>query len=253
MKYLWSAMLAASTLAAQPVSSYKYTVKGDEKSIEITNVNYEFTKANLVLRSTVKSKEVIGDIGMEATTTVEAWKLGVDIKQKPLYTVTVQGRDPRTLEEEVFVISRGLEEVAWWSVYRVANGAHLFDSYVPVVKFPINRESETTRYAGLEIPEDDKVKDPKMVGVVSYASEAKVIREAVITSDDPKQAQLLRSFADETRTLSHVGEKALTVSFSQNYPSPPATISITIPIVADNLDLQHAQLPPHVHIAAKTH
>jgi hypothetical protein len=243
MKLLTLLALGAGLLLAQPVSSYRYTVKGDEKTIEITNVNYEFTPANLILRTTTKSKQVIGDIGMEASTTVEAWKVGTDINTEPLYAVTVEGNESRTVEGDLFVISRGLEEVEWWSVYNLANGAHLFDTYVPLVKFSSKRDELIMRYAGFEVPEDDRVKDPHVIGVLSYASGSKLIRSAQITCDDPKQAQLLRSFADETRTLSYAAQ-TLRLAFS-----PPA-LTIVIPIAADNLDLAHAQLPPHVHVTA---
>jgi hypothetical protein len=248
---------AACSLAAQPVSSYKYTVKGDEKTVEITNVGYELINGSLVLRKTTKSKQVIGDIGMESSTTTEAWKLGTDLKQKPLYAVTVEGSESRTVEQEVFVVSRGLEEVEWWSIYRIANGAHLFDTYVPLVKFSTSREELKLRYVGLEVPEDNakdkRFNDPHVVGVLSYASEAKVIREALITCDDPKLAQQLRSYADETRTLTQTGgpkSQILRLAFSQSFPSPPATIAVVVPILGDDLDLAHATLPPRMHIAA---
>jgi hypothetical protein len=256
LRYSILTAIAACSLFAQPVSSYKYSVKGDEKTIEITNVNYEFTSAGLILRKTTKSRQVIGDIDLEATTTTEAWKLGIDLKTKPLYAVTVTGTESRTVEGAVFVVSRGLEEVEWWSVYRLANGAHLFDTYVPLVNFSISRDTLTMRYVGLEVPEDDikdaRLKDPHVVAVLTYASEAKVIREALITCDDTKPAQLLRSFADETRTLTASGEKSksLRVSFSQDFPSAPQTVAVVVPIVNDDLDLAHAQLPPRMHIAA---
>ena len=83
------------------------------------------------------------------------------------------------------------------------------------------------RYAGLEVPEDNhkdaRLREPHVVAVLSYASDAKVIREALITCDDVKQAALLRSFADETRMLADNGGKSLRLTFTQNYPSPPAT------------------------------
>jgi len=243
---------AACSALAQPASSYRYTVKGDEKTIEITNVNYEVTSSGLVLRETTHSKQVLGDIGMDATTTTEAWKLGVDFKQKPLYAVTVAGMDSRIVEGEVFVVSRGLEETQWWSVYKVATGAHLFDTYVPLVTVPINRESVTMRYAGLEVPGDDhkdaRLKEAHVVAVLSYASAAKVIREVLITCEDPKQAKLLRSFAEETRGMTQ--SQGLRITFSQNFPLPAATVALVIPILGDDLDLAHAQLPPHMHVAA---
>ena len=245
---------AACVLLAQPVSSYRYTAKGDEKTVEITNVHYEVAGRGdllLVVRETTRSKRVMGDIGMEASTTTEAWKLGTDIKQKPLYSVTVEGSESRVVEDDVFGVSRGLEEVEWWSVYRLANGEHLFDTYVPLVKMG---EGGEYRYAGLEVAADDvkdtRLKDGHVIGALTYASRDKVICEALITADDPKQAALLRSFADETRTLTANGSKSLRLSFRPNIPSSAAALSIVIPIAADNLDLAHAQLPPHVHVTA---
>jgi hypothetical protein len=53
--------------------------KDKAQTIEVSNVTYEVTKApipgrlpaeRLVLRKTVRSKEVIGDIGEEGSTTV---------------------------------------------------------------------------------------------------------------------------------------------------------------------------------------
>jgi len=130
----------------------------------------------------------------------------------------------------------------------------MFDTYVPLVKS--GESTGDLRYAGLEVAADDikdaRLKETHVVAVLSYASAAKVIREALITCDDPKQAKLLRSFADETRTLTARGEKSvsLRLSFSPSAPLPGATVAIVIPITGDDLDLAHAQLPPHVHIAA---
>jgi hypothetical protein len=109
------------------------------------------------------------------------------------------------------------------------------------------------RYAGLDVPEDQtadsRLKDPHVVGVLTYASAERVLRETLITSDDPKQAQTLRSFADASRsvTLIEAPTRALKLAISQNYPSAPATVVLTVPIVKDDLDLAHAQMPPHLH------
>jgi hypothetical protein len=90
------------------------------------------------------------------------------------------------------------------------------------------------------------------VAVLMYASSERVLREALVTSDDRKQAQILRSFADASRsvTLVEAPARALKISISQNYPSAPATVSLTVPIVHDDLDIAHAQTPAHLHIAA---
>ena len=139
--------------------------------------------------------------------------------------------------------------------YKLGTGQRLFDTYVPLLGFSIRRDIQTMRYAGFEDPPDDaadaRLKDPLVVGVLIYASAERVLREALITSDDPKQAQRLRSFADAHRSVALVETpaRALKISISQNYPSPPATVSLTVPVVKDDLDLSHAQMPAHLHIA----
>ena len=77
----------------------------------------------------------------------------------------------------------------------------------------------------------------------------RVIREALLTSDDLKQAAGLRSFADESWTISYAAG-SLRIVFTQNYPSPANPLTVTIPVARDDLDLSQAQLPAHVHIAA---
>jgi hypothetical protein len=42
----------------------------------------------------------------------------------------------------------------------------------------------------------------------------------------------------------------LKIVIRQNYPSAPATVSITVPIVRDDLDLAHAQMPARLHLAS---
>jgi hypothetical protein len=243
---------------AQSPASVVYSVKDGQQTVEITNVSYEVT-GRLLLRTTTRTKQVIDEIGMEASTTVEAWPLGVDPIQKPLYALKAAGVDAKTVDGALLVILRGLEETPWWSVYKLDKGERLFDSYVPLLGFSIRRDIQTMRYVGLEVPEDDvqiaphdaRLKEPHVVAVLTYASAERVLRDALITSDDPNQAQTLRSFADATRSLTPVGEPvdALKLSISQNYPSRPATMVLTIPIERDDLALTKATMPPHLHIA----
>ena len=72
------------------------STKTAKQTVEITNVAYEVTSTavpgrpqdeRLLLRTTTRTKQVVDEIGMEAATTVEAWPLGVDPKQKPLYSL----------------------------------------------------------------------------------------------------------------------------------------------------------------------
>jgi hypothetical protein len=238
---------------------------GGSQTVEIRNVAYEITGTGvpgrpagerLILRKTTHSKQVLGDIGEDATVTVEAWPFGSDPAQKPLYALNTSGVDVHTMDNALLVASRGVEEVEWWSVYKLGSGQHLFDTYVPLVSFSISRETVKTRYVGLEVPPDDhrdaRLKQPNVVAVLTYAAEDRVIQEALLTCDDPQQARLLRSYADGTRTVSaqeKPAARAVRISFSQNYPSPPTTVEVLVPVVRDDLDLAHAELPPRMHIS----
>jgi hypothetical protein len=241
----------------QSPSGVTYGVNKDgQQTVEIVNVAYQVSGPSdkrLLLRTTTRTKEVIDEIGIDAATTIEAWPLGVDPKQKPLYALKVAGVDSKTVDAALLVVLRGLEDTEWWSVYKLGTGERLFDTYVPLLGFSIRRDIETMRYVGLEVPEDDAPpdKDPHMVAVLTYASAERVLRKALITSDDPKQAVTLRSFADASRsvTLVETPARALKISISQNYPSAPATVTLTVPIVRDDLDLAHAQMPAHLHLA----
>ena len=253
------------------------TEKDGAQTVEIRNVSFEATwpqvpgrprDERLLLRKTIHSKTTLGDIGVDATVTLEAWRLGDDLRQKPRYAISIPGTDGHTIDNAIFVVSRGVEEVDWWSVYMLGSGQHMFDTYVPLLSFSISRDIVNTRYVGLEVPPDDtadpRLKQPNVVGVLTYASEDRVIREALITCDDRNQAAQLRSYADETRTLSLVERpsttpatgqateplRSLKVSFSESYPSAPNTIEVVIPLAAGDLDLAHAQLPPKLHVAS---
>ena len=250
---------------AQSPASVVYGVNKDgQQTVEITSVAYEVSSTavpgrpqdeRLLLRTTTRSKQVIDEIGTDASTTVEAWPLGVDPKQKPLYALKAEGVDSKTVDGALIVMLRGLEDTQWWSVYKLGTGERLFDTYTPLLGFSIRRDIETMRYVGLEVPEDNaadvRLRDPHIVAVLTYASAEHVMREALITSDDPKQAVSLRSFADASRvvTLVESPARALKIAISQNYPSAPATVTLTVPIVRDDLDLAHAQMPAHLHVA----
>jgi hypothetical protein len=268
---------ARAPFQAQSSSTIAYGAKDGEETVEITNVAYEVSGTNvpgrppderLVLRKTTRTKEVLGDMGIEATITLEAWPLGASLSQKPLYAIRLTGVDGRNMDNALLVFSRGTEEVDWWSVHQLGNGRHLFDTYVPLLRFSISRETLTLRYTGFEAPPDDtpdaRLKEPHVVGVLTYASAERVIREALLTCDDPKQARILRSYADASRTASLVegpvagvkakkaGEpsRAIRISFSRSYPSAPSPVTVLITIADDNLDLARAQLPPSMHVSA---
>jgi hypothetical protein len=258
------AVAADSIGSAQATSSVVLGEEDGAKTLEITNVTFEANAIavpgrppgdRLILRKTTKSREVMGDEGVEATVTIDAWPLGTDLTAKPLYSVTLEGLDAVVEDYSVLVFDRGTEEVDWWSVYHLGTGEPLFDSYVPVLHFSISREIQTMRYVGFEVPPDDasnpKLREPHVVGVLTYAAADKVIRQLLLTCSDAKRAADLRSFADTMRSLS-LEEKddaakepaqALHLRWSSYYPSPPNPVTASIPIAADDLDAAHAKLP----------
>jgi len=258
------AAAADSTGSAQATSTIVLGEEDGAKTLEITNVTFDANATavpgrppgeRLLLRKTTKSREVMGDMGVEATVTIDAWPLGTDLAAKPLYSVTLEGLDAVVEDYAVLVFDRGTEEVDWWSVYQLGTGEPLFDSYVPVLHFSISREIQTMRYVGFEVPPDDasnpKLREPHIVGVLAYASGEKVIRRLLLTCSDARRAAELRSFADTMRTLS-LEEKedaatepaqTLRLRWSAYFPSPPNPVTASIPIVADDLDVAHAKAP----------
>lgn len=261
---------AAAPVQATGTSTFTYSKDADGgENVETRNISFEVTDANvpgrpddqhLLLRKTTHAKRTFGDMGEDAHVMLEAWPVGVDLKQKPLYSINVTGTDGRTLDNVLFIADRAVEETDWWSVYKLGTGQHLFDTYVPLVSFSISRDTINFRYVGLQVAEDD-VKEPRLkaanvVGVLSYASASKIVRELLITCDDLKQAPQLRSLADESRTLivadsskSKTPSYALKLTFSNSYPAAPNPIDVVIPVANDDLDLAHAQLPAHLHLA----
>ncbi len=257
-------------MQTQSPSTVALTVKDGEEAVEITNVAYHLTgsgipglpgEQRLLLKTSSHTKELVDSIGMEASTTTQAWPLGVDLKQKPLYSLTVAGIDPRVINNEVLVISRGLEEVEWWSVYKLGSAAHLFDTYTPLVQFSVGTETQELRYVGFEVPGDD-ITDPRLraqtvVGVLTYSSGDHVMREALITCDKRELATFLRSFADATRRVSLVERRlptgitrSIAIVIFPNDPSARGTYTITIPIVKDDFDLAHTTGSVGIHAAA---
>ncbi len=268
---------APKSLEAQSASTIKVGSKDGMETVEIQNVAYEVTSTyipgrpkdeRLVLRKTIRSKYVVDDIGTDATVTLEAWPLGVDLKPQPLYSITYTGLDGQTVDQALFVGSRGTGRVVdWWSVYKLSgNGQHSCSTRTCRCSNFLDfcAKFRRRRYAWVwkcrrTMPSDARLKEQHVVSVLTYASQDRVMREALLTCDDRKQAQLLRSYADVTREVSLLEgpfqkglepSRTIKISLSQNYPSAPATISAMIPVVKDELDLAHAQLPARIHIAA---
>lgn len=240
---------------AQATSTMQYGRTSDgQDSVDITNVTFELAQLSgerrLTLRKTHTEHNVVGDEGADPKITVEAWPLGVNLKEKPLYSVTLAGESAATVDDSLLVFDR-TEEIPWWSVYQLDSGRHFFDTYAPLLRFSITDAEQTERYVGLEIAndetEDKRLKARGVVGVLTYASGDRVIREVLITCDSPDRAALLRSLADTTFALAAAPAKNVRVTLT---PFQNASTVITVPVVNDDLDLAHARIPPGVHLTA---
>jgi hypothetical protein len=257
-------------MGTQATSSFALREQDGGKAIDITNVTFETTSTyvpgrpaeeRLLLRTTARSRQVIDEEGLEASVTVEAWPLGTDPAATPLYTVTLDGVGVTVEDSAVLVFDRGTEDVDWWSVHGLGTGSPLFDSHVPVLRLSLSREVQTLRYVGFDVPPDDatdpRLREPHVVGILAYASAERVIRRLLVSCSDPKRAAELRSYWDTERVLSLEEKGAaakepaqtLHLRWSAFYPSPPKPVTVSIPIVADDLDTTHAKLPACMAVA----
>ena len=219
--------------AAQP-STFAVTGNQGEEAVEIRNVTYELA-GKTVLRKTEQTKQVIGDKGMQASTLIEAWPLGVDRKEKPKYTVKVAGVDARSLDNELIIVSRGLEDVQWWSLYRLSNGQTLFNTFVRPVRVP-----DSALYAGYDIPADGdpRLKNPKLIGVVVIGGAEGPVRRVELQTSDPKRARVLRSMADvEPRLEFNTAKKVLVLTIKNGEPDARVEIPLTGPAVIRCCDI----------------
>jgi hypothetical protein len=79
---------------------------------------------------------------------------------KPLYAVTASGVGRRQ-SAPTLVISRGLEEVEWWSAYALGTGAQSFDTYVAGASgslsagLPGSRAMQVSKFHRTMQPTDD--------------------------------------------------------------------------------------------------
>lgn len=235
-----SASLYAQSAVVEAFGSSSLLLKRTNSSefLDIHNVTFEVT-GQLLLRQTTHIRQVVGDKGVDGTVTLEAWPFPGDLKQKPVYSLSIAGVKGELYDGALFVISRGLEEVEWWSVYKLGSGEHLFDSHVPVVRCG-------ERYVGLNVPPDDtpdaRLKRPGTVAVVEFATADLLIRRALITHEDAEQARLLRSYFDSVRKLSLTEGPQLGLRIEINQ------MPLLIPIERDDLALKGAKLPPKFHV-----
>lgn len=245
-------------VSARSASSFSYHEKDGEKTVEITNAAYQVTQVYeprqswFVLRTTTRSKEVLDEKGWDSKVTLEAWPMGADINQKPLYALELKGSEAVLLGGGLWqVLDEATDpDVPIWSVYQVATGRPLFQSFVAPISMRVATDRAhqlfEDRYAGMYVPPDDapdaRLRDKHVVAVLSYASAGGVLREALLTCDDASRAVNLRSYADTERSLTFIDSpETVQVRFK---PGP----TVRIPVSDKDFDWTHAIVPVGLHL-----
>lgn len=161
-------------------------------SVSVTTEEAGPADARLTLRRTESTERIPDEKGMEALT-----ELAVSRNGRLLYSLKVEGFDGKPLDDTLYVIARGVEDVEWWSVYRLADGRQLFDTHVRPVRFAPGR------YAGFEVPEDGdpRLRDAHLFGIVTIATAAGEVRRYPLRAKDERHAMRLRSYWDAQRKL----------------------------------------------------
>jgi hypothetical protein len=248
----------SAQVSARSTSTFAYHEKDGEKTVEITNAAYQVTQVYeprqswFVLRTTTRSKEVLDEKGWESQVTLEAWPMGADVNQRPLYALELKGSEATLLGGALWqVLDEATDpDVPVWSVYQVATGNRLFESFVAPLSLRVATDRAhqlfEDRYAGLYVPPDDapdaRLRDRHVVAVLSYASGGGVLREALLTCDDVTRAANLRSYADTERTLSFIeSPAAVQIRFK---PGP----AVRIPVFDKDFDWSHAVVPSGLHL-----
>ena len=209
-------------LAAQP-SSLAISGKQGEEAVVIHNVSYELA-GKTVLRKTEHTRQVLGEKGVDASTRIEAWPLAGDRKQPPKYAIQVEGVDARAIDNELLIVTRGLVDETWWTVYRLADGKPLFNTFVQPVRIP-----DSNLYAGYDVPEDGdpRLKNPKLIGVIHLAGPEGTPRRIELHANDATRARTLRSFADVTPSMEFDYAKKILILTIRN-AEPDARIEIPL-------------------------
>jgi len=236
----------------QAASSLRYGRNNNgEDTVDITNTTFELAQVTggtrLILSKTHSEHNVIDSEGNEPKITVEAWPLGVNPKEKPLYRIALDGNDAAVAGNALLVFDR-TQEAPFWSVYHLDSGKPFFDTHARLLHFSITPVVQTDRYAGLEISNDDtkdaRLKGRGAVGLLTYASPERIIRQAVISCDDPGRAAVLHSLADTSFELAWENHSIRVVLTPFQKPA----VVIMIPVAGDDLDVGRARIPAGLRV-----
>lgn len=176
------------------------------------------------LRRTETVERVPDEKGMTALTVLDVWLPGQSRKGKPAHSFRVEGFDGAPLGDGLYVVARGTEDVEWWSVHRLRDGAEIYATHVRPIA------TGGGRFAGFEVPEDGDPRlkqDPLLFGIVVETGVEGPIRRDPLRARDAAHATRLRSYWDAQRKMS-VTEGGRTVEIRISGGEPDATIRIPL-------------------------
>lgn len=192
----------------------------------------------LLLRLAVTDADVFASGPAEGRIRLDAWPLddADDINKAALYTIVAPGRSASIEDDSTLVIEHGIRR----SVYALASGIWLYDTDALVSTFSL--EGERRRVVAVATAEDDM--PAGSVAVLTYATNQTVLKRVLVTAGDPARARLLRSSVSMTRAVARIEDATRR---TLDLPLPAGTVRI--PMNGDDLDLDHAQVPPGLGLA----
>lgn len=227
-------------------------------TLAIGNVVHELTRTivsprgrmeQLLLRIESSSEETLDAPGITGKVRLSARPIDGVRETMPLYEVALDGRGARL--DDSGLIAVDLDDGAARSVrayHLVATGERLFETAAGLAGTVFPGASYRWRYAAFLPITDDReellAKQPKIIGIITYAAADRVIRQIAVEADSAERAVQLRSIWDEGHFLAWVpGEQqALSLRFL------PSGVSLLLPVKDD--DLQSGPAPAGITLRA---
>ncbi|HWA45928.1 MAG TPA: hypothetical protein VHA10_22100 [Hypericibacter adhaerens] len=268
-----SGLLALPAAAEEIAATSKASAQGDARMLDNTSFDFSSCRQALdadrmLLRLHVTQQWDVNSPEAEGHVRLDAFEAKTGTTGTPLYTVEAEGAAGHILADCLFQIDRGLEDLEWWQINDLATGTLLFETMAePLIFATIDDEQiRSSNAAGFYVPPDDeadkRLADPHVVGLVTLASDGKVVSRFLVTASDPEKAAVLRSYWDERRYLAVIetGKAGALGSATAEEPLskrplslevswPVAGLALRLPIGPGGLRIEGASVPQGLEIA----
>ncbi len=242
-------LLAAPALAQAPLYKGESTVgiSGERSGPEVSvaNVQHEVTRQVVTPRGkleqlivTIESRyrETIGEPGIFGEVRLTARPIDGAGPTPPLYDIRLKNRGAH-LDDHGFIVVE-LDDGSTRpirSYHAAATGERLFETAAGLAAVALPGPYQRLRFAAFMPVLDDRqdllAPSPRMIGVLTYASRSRVIRQVAVEAETRERAAELRSIWDEDHALawSAEGPPVLTLRFN------PSGIRISLAVEDDDL------------------